>query len=90
MKLLLISILISSACLGQGKDSLLKAMSGSSKNNTPSTKTTSGPLTIKPDSATIVMSEFLIFLQDKVTVKDYMPIQQAVAAFLKSKEFIKP
>lgn len=43
----------------------------------------------KPDSTVIVMSQFLIFLQDKVTVKDYMPVQKMVDAFLKQ-EFLKP
>lgn len=44
----------------------------------------------KHDSSYIIMNQFLIFLQDKVTVRDYLPIQQAITAFLQSKEFVKP
>lgn len=44
----------------------------------------------KPDSVQVIMNEFLVFLQDKITVKEYIPVQQMVATFLKSKEFIKP
>lgn len=42
----------------------------------------------KADSATIVMNQFLIFLQDKLTVKDYIPVQRMVEVFLK--EYLKP
>ncbi len=44
----------------------------------------------KQDTAIVVMNEFLTFLQDKLTVKEYVPIQQMVGAFLKSKEYLKP
>lgn len=44
----------------------------------------------KPDSTTVIMNEFLGFLQDKLTVKEYLPVQQMVSAFLQSKEFTKP
>ncbi len=44
----------------------------------------------KPDSVQIIMNEFLTFLQDKVTVKEYLPVQQMVNAYLQNKEFMKP
>lgn len=47
-------------------------------------------LPAKPDSVQVIMNEFLVFLQDKMTVKDYMPFQEAVNIFLQHKEFLKP
>ena len=44
----------------------------------------------KPDSVTVLMNEFLVFLQDKVTVKEYLPVQAYVQGFLKEKEFRNP
>jgi len=40
----------------------------------------------KPDTVQVIMNEFLTFLQDKITVKEYMPVQQMVNAFIMNRE----
>ena len=44
----------------------------------------------KQDSVSVIMNEFLVFLQDKITVKEYLPVQQMVTAYLQNKEFLNP
>lgn len=86
MKLLIIAaFLFSVNVYGQ------KKLPDSSKDSsTVATSNTGQPTTIKADSVMVIMNDFLIFLQDKVTVKDYLPVQAYVQGFLKSKEFDKP
>lgn len=64
-------VFISFSCFAQSKDSASR---------------TSQPMTIKADSVQTIMNDFLEFLQDKVTVKQYLPVQQMVNAFIISKE----
>ena len=44
----------------------------------------------KDSAASVLMNDFLVFLQDKITVKNYLPVQEYVNEFLKSKEYLKP
>lgn len=61
------------------------------KNGTTTLATSGGgDIQVKPDSVQVIMSEFLVFLQDQITVKQYLPVQQMVNAFLKDKEMRKP
>lgn len=74
MKLLITCLLISSLTFGQKKGYL---------------PVDSMPLP-KPDTVAVIMNEFLTFLQDKITVKEYIPVQNYIQAFLKAKEYDKP
>lgn len=44
----------------------------------------------RPDSTFIVMDDFLKFIYDKVSAKDYDLTKRAAADYIRQKEFLKP